>query len=383
MLDREACIVLNMISGIGYAKYSALSDEFGSPGVIFEQSANSLRRVPGIGAALADRIAGCDCTGMLQAECELAERAGVRILTLYDENYPDVLRHLYDPPLCLYVRGRLPIFPDNAVAVVGSRRMSGYGARMTRQLTLEAADAGFVIVSGLAYGVDTVAHQAAVEQHAVTVAVLGGGLLHIHPRENIPLARSIVESGGALISEFPMDFPVSRTTFPRRNRIVAGLCRATIVTEAGISSGALITARLALESGRDVFAVPGSVENPQSHGCHQLIREGAAGLVESFSDVQNFMGLGFLPGLRPGEEVGEGEAAYDPGAGSDLSPEARRVWELLEKREMSVDELVAESGFDTGTLLAILMRLEMKFLVTHGADRIYRRAQPGGGNGGF
>ncbi len=373
MLDREACIVLNMISGIGYVKYSALSDEFGSPAMIFEQSAESLRRTPGIGAALADRIAECDCAQMLAGECELADKAGVGIITLYDEAYPDVLRHLYDPPLCLYVRGKLPPFPDNAVAVVGSRRMSGYGARMTRQITLEAVDAGFTIVSGLAFGVDTVAHQAAVDHHGVTVAVLGGGLMHIHPQENIPLARSIVESGGALVSEFPMNFPVSRSTFPRRNRIVAGLCAATIVTEAGVSSGALITARLALENGRDLFAVPGNVENPQSHGCHQLIKEGAAGLVENFADVQNGMGIGFLPGLRPGEEANEGEVPYNPDVPGDLSPEAQTVWNLLENREMSIDALVNESGFDTGTLLAVLMRLEMKLLVCHGADQIYKR----------
>ena len=375
MLDREACIVLNMISGIGYAKYSALTAEFGSPACVFEESCDALRRIPGIGAALADRITESDGDAMLENECRLADKAGVRIVTLFDEEYPDVLRHLYDPPLCLYVRGKLPVFPDNAVAVVGSRRMSGYGARMTRQMVSEAVDAGFAVVSGLAFGIDTVAHQTAAENNGVTVAVLPGGLMHIHPRENISLARRIVETGGALVSEFPMDFPVSRSTFPRRNRIVAGLCRATIVMEAGITSGALITARLALEGGRDLFAVPGSVENPQSHGCHQLLKEGAAGLAEHFSDVQNGMGIGYLPGLRPGEAAEPEKIAYNPDAPSGLAPEARTVWELLDGRELSVDALLTESGLDTGTLLAALMGLEMKLLVCHGSDQIYRRVK--------
>ena len=142
MLDREACIVLNMISGIGYVKYTALREEFGSPSAVFGQSAEELRRVSGIGPALAERIASYEWQKELAAEPELADKAGVRILTLFDEGYPDVLRHLYDPPLCLYVRGRLPALPENAVAVVGSRRMSAYGERMTRSITSEAVAAG-------------------------------------------------------------------------------------------------------------------------------------------------------------------------------------------------------------------------------------------------
>lgn len=373
MLDREACIVLNMISGIGYVKYTALREEFGSPAAVCGRNAEELQRVAGIGPALAERIASYDWEKELAAELELADKAGVRILTLFDEGYPDVLRHLYDPPLCLYVRGRLPALPENAVAVVGSRRMSAYGERMTRSITAEAVAAGYSVISGLAFGVDTVAHRTAVECGGLTVAVLGGGLMHIHPQENVPLARQIVESGGAVCTEFPMNFPVSRTSFPRRNRIVAGMARATIVTEAGPASGALITARLALENGRDVFAVPGHADNPQAHGGHRLIREGAAGLVENFGDVLDGMGIGFLPGLRPGEEASEGEVAYVPDSPSDLSAEAQKVYALLNGRELSFDTLVEESGFDTGSLLAVLMRLEMKMLVEHGSDQVYRR----------
>ena len=205
--------------------------------------------------------------------------------------------------------------------------------------------------------------------------MLGGGLMRIHPQENVPLARRIVETGGAVISEFPMNFPVSRTSFPRRNRIVAGLARLTIVTEAGIGSGALITARLALDNGRDVFAVPGHADNPQAQGCHQLIKEGAAGLIENFSDVLNAIGVGFgyLPGLAPGGEANEDVVAYDSSSVGDLPPEAREIWKLLDGRELSLDLLAEETGRETGALLSTLMMLEMKLLVEHGSDMVYRR----------
>lgn len=374
MIEREATIVLNMIPGIGHVKYTALQEAFGSPSGVPGRSAEELREVPGIGPQLAERVAAWDWEGSLRKELELCDRAGVRIVTLWDEAYPEVLRSLYDPPLCLYVRGKLPPLPENAVAVVGTRRMTQYGARMTRMITEEAVAAGYTIVSGLAFGVDTVAHTATVEMNGITVAVLGGGLMRIHPQENVPLARRIVESGGAIVSEFPMMCPVSRTTFPRRNRIVAGMTRATIVTEAGIGSGALITAKLALDNGREVFAVPGHADNMQAKGCHKLIREGAE-LIETFGDVLDAFGVsvgGFLPGLSP-DEVGEGSVPYDPDSPGDLSADEQRILKLLGERERSLEELAGETSFDTGRLLGVLMSLEMRMLADHGADQVYRR----------
>ena len=372
MLDREATIVLNMIPGIGHVRYTALKEAFGSPAAVFGRTAEELEAVPGVGPQLAEKVASYDWEAGLRAELDLCDRAGVRILTLWDEAYPQILRTLYDPPLCLYVRGKLPPFPNNAVAVVGTRRMTQYGARMTRMITEEAVAAGYAVVSGLAFGVDTVAHSAAVEMNGVTVAVLGGGLMRIHPQENVPLARRIVETGGALVSEFPMMCPVSRTTFPRRNRIVAGMCCATIVTEAGVGSGALITARQALDNSREVCAVPGHADNMQAKGCHALIKEGAA-LVESLSDVLDVLGArgGYLPGLEP-DEVCEGKVAYDPGSSSDLSADERKILKLLGGSEMALEERAGAAGFETGRLLGVLMSLEMKMLVEHGANQVYR-----------
>lgn len=376
MLEREACIALNMISGIGYIKFTALCEQFESPTNIFKQSAARLQEIHGIGEKLASKIASFDWERELTRELELVDKAGVEIITLYDEAYPEVLRNLYDPPLCLYVRGRLPKFPEYAVAIVGSRRISNYGARMTRQITSEAVAAGYTIVSGLAYGVDTIAHTVTVEQNGCTVAVLGGGLMRIHPQENVPLARRIVETGGAVISEFPMNYPVSRTSFPRRNRIVAGLSKMTIVTEAGVGSGALITARLALDNGRDLFAVPGHADNPQAQGCHQLIKEGAAGLIENFSDVLNAMGVGFgyLPTLAPGEENRAETTQANNLPLDDLPPQAREILNLLATwRELSLDQLADKINCETGELLSTLMMLEMKLLIEHDSSMFYRR----------
>lgn len=370
MLDREACIVMNMIPGIGYVKYSALSRFFGSPSEVFGRSAEELTEVSGIGVQLAEKISNFDWEGELRREMELCDRAGVRILTLLDEAYPEVLRNLYDPPLCLYVRGTLPAFPDNAVAVVGSRRMSNYGENMTKHISAGAVKAGFTVVSGLAMGVDTIAHWTAVDHGGITVAVLGGGLMRLHPQENAVLARRIVEKGGAVVSEFPMNFPVSRNSFPRRNRIVAGLCNATIVTEAGLESGALITARLALENGRDVFAVPGRVDNPQAKGCHQLIREGAV-LIENFDDVLTALNVGLLP-LFP--TCGELRSApeYRPQSTRDLSEEEQKVLDCFKDRtHLSVEELSHKSGLSVGSLLAILLRLEMKMLLEQDNEQCY------------
>ncbi|MBO5721705.1 MAG: DNA-processing protein DprA, partial [Lentisphaeria bacterium] len=308
--DREACIILNMISGIGYARYAALVRRFGSPSAVLKAAAAEISEVRGIGAALADSVVSWQQNIDLAGELAKADRAGVRIYTIEDGDYPEQLRLIADPPLVLYVRGTLPDFASNSVAIVGSRRLSAYGDRMAKQFAADAVLSNWKVVSGLAFGVDASAHKATLDAGGITVAVLGGGLSRIHPQEHVPLAAAIVKNNGALISEFPMDFPVSRQSFPRRNRIVAALCQATVVIEAGLDSGALITARQALEQGKAVFALPGRVDEPQAAGCNTLIRDCGAKLVTSFQDVLS--DFDFLPGLSPAEmpqNTGAGAAA--------------------------------------------------------------------------
>ena len=299
-------------------------------------------------------------------------RAGVRIYTIEDGDYPEQLRQLADPPLVLYVRGNLPDFSRSSAAIVGSRRLSAYGDRMARQFAADAVLANWKVVSGLAYGVDASAHKATLEAGGLTVAVLGGGLSRIHPQEHVPLAAAIVKNGGALISEFPMDFPVSRQSFPRRNRIVAALCQATIVIEAGLESGALITARQALEQGKAVFALPGRVDEPQAIGCNMLIRDCGAKLVTSFQDVLSE--FDFLPGMAPMEmpDMTAGAmptAAEAPQLFNELEEQICR--DLQVNGPATLDLLSTRLAIAPGLIAGTLMALEIRDVVNKSNSNVY------------
>ena len=374
MTDRESCIVLNMISGIGYARYSALVGRFGSPAAALEADARELLELKGFGEQLAEAVGSWRKTIDLDGELALAERAGATIYTLFDDGYPAELRELADPPLAIYCRGTLPDFSRGAVAVVGSRRMSGYGRRMAEKVSAEAVLAGWVVVSGLAFGVDAAAHAAALDHGGTTVGVLGGGLMRIHPQEHVPLAARMVEAGGAVMTEYPMCFPVSRQSFPRRNRIVAALAQATVVVEAGLDSGALITAKLALEQGKSVFAFPGRADEPQAAGCNRLIRDAEAKLLESFQDVVD--DFAYLPGLGP--ELGEAAADYlaappeKSGAPELFNDLERAVYAVLaEKGPGKLDELVTATGAAAGELAGTLLALEMRDIAVKSPDGTY------------
>jgi len=272
MTDREAYIILNIISGIGPARVRSLSEHFGSVAQILDASKKELKTVDGIGETLAEAISSWKSDSNYEAEMKLTEKAGVEIITLADEDYPAPLKEVHDAPLCLYVRGRLPSWNEPMLGIVGSRRITNYGKSMAEHLSRSAVYAGWTVVSGLAYGTDAVAHKTAVDSGGRTIAVLGGGLARIFPQEHIPLAKSIIEKDGAVISEFPMEFSPNRRSFPMRNRIISGLSKGVLVIEAGTTSGALITAKFALEQNRLVFAVPGQADNPQARGCNALIR---------------------------------------------------------------------------------------------------------------
>lgn len=360
-----------MISGIGFAKYRYLKETFGGESAIFDATFDELLEVKGIGRNLAEKIIEFKNSGQLENELELAERSGVQIITLLDANYPEELRNIYDPPLCLYVRGIMPRFGNNAIAIVGSRKLSKYGERITKLIAEGAVFNNYVVVSGLAYGADYVAHKTVVDNDGITVGVLGGGLAQITPKEHIPLAREIIQKGGAVISEFPINFPVSRQSFPRRNRIVAALSKATIVTEAGLESGALITAELANEYGKYVFAVPGNVDNPQAKGCHKLIRNGEASLIENFNDVLENLDFGLFDCSQLSDCV-ETTASDRWELDEILSATERKVYEILADGEKSFDELVVISQLDASILIGTLMSLELKMLILKNPDKTYR-----------
>ncbi len=352
MTEREAYIALNMMSDIGPVGVRALVDAFGSASAVLEADREALRATPGVGRAQVAAILNQRETLKWEREIEQAQALGLSLVTPLDEDYPERLKTIHDPPLALYVSGRLTGRDRHALAVVGTRRPSHYGRDCTERFAVAFSRMGYTVVSGLAEGVDTVAHMAVLKAGGRTVGVLGGGFRHFFPESNRGLAESMAEKG-AVISELPLDRQPDRTTFPMRNRIVSGMAAGVLVVEAGENSGALITARMACEQGRPVFAVPGRIDSAPSAGCHRLIREGAA-LVRSPDDVvAEFEGLFAKPlGASQPEQVRP-----------VLSSDEERVLALVGGAERDVDGLIRESGMTAAAVSGLLIGLEMKRLV--------------------
>jgi len=285
MNDHDACIILNMLIGLGGlsawkrrgSHFNALIEACGSISAVFESDVDTLSRIDGFSAELADRITQWNELVDFNRELEIAKNEGVTILCRTDEEYPDSLRSLDNPPLCIYLLGSLPVdLAARSIAVVGTRTPSDFGVRMARDFSVSAVRCGWSTVSGLAAGIDTVAHRSTIEAGGKTVAVLGSGIAEVYPPGNIELARAIIRSGGAIVSEYPMNTASTRYTLPRRNHIIAGLSLCTLVIEAAERSGALMTAEHAAKRGCRVFAMPGEEDNPLAAGCNDLIRRGAS-----------------------------------------------------------------------------------------------------------
>jgi len=283
MQDREAYIVLNMIEGLGPVSVRRLIDTLGSPKAILEADRDALMEARGVGEKLALKIItqrdGIDA----QAEIETAAEMGVRIITPLDDEYPTGLKAIHDPPLALYIRGRLLPEDGKAIAIVGSRSSSHYALTAADRLAYQLGQTGFTVVSGLARGADTAAHSGAVKSAGRTIAVLGGALDCLYPPENAELAEKISKNG-AVISEYPMGRQADRMTFPYRNRIISGLSMGVLLVESAIKGGSMHTAEAAMEQGRTVFALPGRIDTPGARGPHMLIKNGAK-LVERIDDI--------------------------------------------------------------------------------------------------
>ena len=296
-----------------------------------------------------------------QAELEKLRKSGGTALFLGEDNYPAALAEISDPPLVLYVRGKAS-FEKVAAAIVGTRKPTPYGKRVAARLTRDIASSGIAIISGLARGIDSVAHAAALEAGAVTWAVVGTGVGRCYPAENADLARAIIEQGGAIISEYSFEKSPLPHHFPRRNRIVAGMARAVAVIEGAAASGALITAKLALEQGREVLAVPGPVDSPQSEGPNLLIKEGA-GVLRNAADFLEALPLQYRFGLLMQE--GQPEGFLAPAAcGGQLSEDENAVLDLLGREGITLDGVLEKTGWTVPRAAAALFELETKTIIT-------------------
>ena len=351
MTRTEYYLILNSLRHIGPVRVRRLLEVFGSVESIFTQSTRTLASVDRVGQAAAESIKNWEKEFDPEAELKRAGELGLSLIDCEDAAYPAQLAEIYDAPLVLYYKGDLEAARRRGVAVVGSRHTSSYGLETAKKLSYQMAYAGLSVNSGLARGIDTAAHQGALAAKGRTVAVLGCSLDLMYPPENKVLAEAIVEMNGLLLSEFPLGTAPDKQTFPMRNRLVSGLSGGVLVVEAGESSGALITARMALEQGRQVFAVPGRIDNPHAKGCHRLIKDGAK-LVETVEDV--LAEFEFLFPQTP-------EQPRRPWP-EDLSAEEKTILGLLGTEELHLDELIRKSGLPSAGASSTLLRLEIRKL---------------------
>jgi len=346
---------LSLVSGVGPRMRRLLLDRFGSPRAVLEAAPSELRSVPGVGPKLMEKIVAADREINAEEEIELCRQHGIAILTDSSPEYPRALREIPDPPAVLFVRGRLKPEDGLAIAMVGTRHGTPYGLRQAERLAGSLARSGLTIISGLARGIDAAAHRGALAAGGRTLAVLASGVLSIYPPEHEELAEQVIAQG-ALLSEAPPRAAPRSGTFPQRNRIISGLALGAIIIEAGDRSGALITARHAMEQGREVFALPGRVEDRTSRGCHRLIRDGAK-LIETADDVLEE--LGPLVAAVPRDD---GQVIHHP-AELLLNELEQQVLSAIHGDATSIDEIIAETGLPVQQVLSTVSVLEMRHLI--------------------
>ncbi len=356
--------MLCLTPGIGPRLRRQLLDRFGSATAIFEAAPSTLREVPGIGPKLCRALAQIQERD-IAADCKRWQAQGVRLLVEGSPEYPAALAEIHDPPGLLFQRGELFASDQLAIAIVGTRHCTAYGRQMAERLASGLARNGYTIVSGLARGIDGAAHEAALKSGGRTIGVLGGGVCKIYPAEHQGLAERVIKQGALLSETEPNDDPV-KGAFPQRNRIISGLSHGVLVIEAGLTSGSLITARLALEQGREVFAVPGRADQEASRGCHRLIRDGAK-LVETIDDILEELG----PLMKPVETI-TGQVIQHPSE-LQLNEIERAVLDQVAVEATNIDAIMANSGLPPGQVLATISVLEMKKLIRRLSGQLVQR----------
>lgn len=358
-------IALNMTPGVGPRAATKLLERFGSPSSVFaarRQELESLRLKPETIESLMKR----EFHDKAAAEYESVKKLGGDVLILDDGSYPAMLRQIDDPPITLYVRGDWQAcFELPGVAVIGSRSCSTYGINSAEMLSRDLASHGICIISGLARGIDTAAHRGAIAGGGRTVAVVGTGLDSIYPKENAKLVLDIIESGGAVITQFPLGTPPLPENFPYRNRIISGLSYGVLVVEASERSGSLITARLAAEQNREVLAVPGNITSGRSYGTNYLIKAGAK-LVQQWQDVVAELPTDISAAILPPkpEKQGKRIAEQPELEPADMSADERKIWRLLNAdTPVHIDNLLDQSGLAFGALNSALVALDIRDVI--------------------
>lgn len=353
--ERLALLELNLVPGIGPRMQSLLLTGFGSADAVFQASASELLNVEGVGPKLSASIVEHRRFDAARQEWDRCQEAGISLLFRTDASYPATLKEICDAPPALYVRGNLVPQDALAIGIVGSRRCTHYGRTQAERLGAALARAGMTVTSGLARGIDAAAHRGALDAGGRTIAVSATGLMNLYPPEHAALAERIAEQG-ALVSESPLDRGPNRGLFPQRNRIISGLSLGVIIVEASRTSGALHTARHAMEQGREVFAVPGRLDSLASQGCHDLIRDGVT-LIRGPDDVLEALG----PLMQP-VRTEQNEVVHTPRE-LNLNDQERAVLNLIDMGPTPIDDVLARAEMESSRVLSTLTVLEMKRLL--------------------
>ncbi len=355
LTERDATLCLHLVSGVGPRVFESLIARFGSAKQVLDAAPSELREVSGVTQKLAREISEAQTSLDIGPQLKICADHGIEILDQTHDQYPMALKEIYDPPTVLFSQGMLVPADSIAISIVGSRHATHYGLTVAERLSAELSLVGFTIVSGLARGIDAAAHRGALKAGGRTIAVLGGGLLNLYPPEHGPLAAEVRNQGAILSEALPLQAPKSGS-FPRRNRIISGLSLGVIVIEAGERSGALISARMALEQGREVFAVPGRIDSRMSRGCHRLIRDGAK-LVECVDDVLEELGPLAIPTQLHADETIRHPAELK------LSDQEKLVLNAIASEPTSFDLIVVQTGLPPARVLSTISVLEIRRLV--------------------
>jgi DNA processing protein len=350
--DLARWVALSRVQGLGCVSFKKLAGHFGDPTEALSASTAALAEIQGLDQSVIDGLRNFSAWDEAEKEIIRAEKAAVKIVPFTDSSYPARLRMISDPPSLLYLKGEIRRDDEKAVAVVGSRSTSDYGRRVARDLCRGLASLGFTVVSGMARGIDGTAHETSLNAGGRTIAVLGSGVDRVYPAEHDKLYRRISENG-AVISEFPMGTRPLAFNFPARNRLISGLSLGVVVVEATEKSGSLITAALALEQGREVFAVPGEVGASRSRGAHRLIRQGAK-LVETVDDIMEEIAPQLL--VRSGKTLSAPRRTLP----QNLGDEFQRIFGLFQERPLQIDEVIESSGCSASRVSEILLELELQ-----------------------
>ena len=350
-----AALQINLTPGLGPVLQTRLLNRFGSAAAVFNASGSELLSISGISAKLSAALtAGRHCESAIE-ELDKAQQHGISVVTRNSQDYPRSLVEICDPPPILYIKKELEPTDTMAVAIVGSRHCTHYGRTQAERLAAGLARAGVTVVSGLARGIDAAAHRGALDAGGRTIAVCAPGLLTIYPPEHDKLADEIV-SQGALISESPLDRGPQRGLFPQRNRIISGLSLGVVIVEAGRRSGALHTARHAMEQGREVFAVPGRIDSPASEGCHDLIRDGVT-LIRDVQDILETLG----PPVEP-VQTADDRTVHVPRE-LNLTDQEQAILNLIDTAATPIDQVLVQANMPHSRVLSTITVLEMKKLV--------------------